>query len=338
MGGAGAAPTPGPAAAAAPSSATGSKPVLPPDVAERFLRPRNVAQGASVSYRPAALGVAKLHFVDAKSGIDAWQTASFLAPVSDDGREALWSEASRHGDLKGDLDAQPLAGAAFGALPSAATNAKTMAAWQKSLEAFIYETVTTDIAQCPALKMSSQAGESEGDFRARLDVAVRERRDAEVEKLRKKYAPRVASLQEQLRKAGERVEREKAQLGQQKMSTAITVGATLLGALFGGGRGMSRSITGAASSMKSASRIGREAGDVNRASDSVEAVQQRLAAIEQEMEQEVARLQGELDASQIEVTRAAIRPRKSDISVAAPAIVWMPWVKGADGMEQPAWG
>ncbi len=53
--------------------------------------------------------------------------------------------------------------------------------------------------------MSSAPGESDGDFRARLALLARERRDAAVEALRRKYAPKLQTLDDRERRAAERV-------------------------------------------------------------------------------------------------------------------------------------
>jgi hypothetical protein len=46
------------------------------------------------------------------------------------------------------------------------------------------------------MKLVSKPEESERDFQARIQLSGRETRDAEVEKLRERYAPKVARLQE----------------------------------------------------------------------------------------------------------------------------------------------
>ena len=61
---------PAPAPARLPGSSAGSRPVVPPDVPEFFIprRDRLAAGGGARSYRPALLGVARLHYADKKSG------------------------------------------------------------------------------------------------------------------------------------------------------------------------------------------------------------------------------------------------------------------------------
>jgi hypothetical protein len=323
-----------PAAAVPASAPSASRPGLPPDVPEFFRRPRNPL--GSLVYRPNAIGTAKLHFVDAKLSLDTWLTCTFLAPLSDDGLDALWEEATREGDIRGELDRQAHAPAQFDPLSAAVSNPKNFAAWRKKLEETIHQTVTLDLLTCPALKIPAQAGESEGDFRARVALAMREKRDLEINKVKAKYEPKVQVLADQLRRATERVEREKAQAGQQKLNAALSFGATLLGAIFGRKVASVGNVGRAASAMKSASRIGKEAADVGRAEESVEVYQGRLEAMQAQFDQELAALQADIDPAGVEVQKTPVRPRKSDISVGQVGLCWIPWRRADDGTLEPA--
>lgn len=318
----------------APASAdAGTRPVLPPEIPEYFRRARNPA--ADLVYRASVLGVSKLHFVDAKAALDTWVTYGHLAPVGEDGF-AVWEEAEQILDPKSELDAQAQAGAKFAALPTAATRKQSAESWKKTLTAHLYQNVTLDLVSCPALKLASRPGESEGDFQARVAQALREKRDVEVAKLKAKYAPKLQTLTDQVRRAEERVEREKAQAGQQKMQTALNVGATILGALMGRRMVSTGNISRATSSLRSASKIGKEAADVERAGESVAILQERMQALEQQFEQESAALQGQFELTAVEITKAQVRPRKSDIMIGAVGLCWTPWKKSADGLMEPA--
>ena len=157
-----------------------------------------------------------------------------------------------------------------------------------------------------------------------------------VGKLKAKYAPRLQILTEQLRRAGERVEREKAQAGQQKLNTVLSVGATLLGAFLG------RSIAGignigrTATAMRNVGKIGKEAADVHRASESVEAARERLTELQSQFDREIATLQADADPALLDIQKNRIRPRKSDISVGTVGLCWIPWRQVADGTSELA--
>ncbi len=215
-------PVPGAGAAgnaATPPAAAGARPPVGAGIAEYFLAATR-GSGALL-YKPMVAGFAKLHYVDAKLGLDDWQTVAVLAPLEDGGGNASWEEATRDGQLKARLTATPAEGAEYGELPGAALRAASYTAWGKNLQAHLYESARASVFCSDVLKMASKPGESEGDFRARLNLAMREKRDAAVAELRKRWQDKLLKLQDQIRRAEERREREEAQLSQQKMQTAV---------------------------------------------------------------------------------------------------------------------
>jgi len=318
--------TPAPAAAgsAGPAAAIGggTRPVLPAGIAEYFLRPTDPA--AETVYRPAVMGAARLHFADAKYELDTWETAVFLAPFTDDGQAADWSRAERRADLKAGLERGPREPARYAELPAAATRAPNYAAWGRELEAHIYQNVVLDLFESLRLKLVSRPGENAGDFSVRIAQRLREIRDEEVERLRRKYAPRLTTLEDQIRRANERVAREKAQYGQRQTDTLISVGATILGAFFGRRAISTGTIGRASTAARGYGRMSKERADVDHATENLAVLQERLAALQNEFEQEAARIQGEYDPAAAQIEEVQVRPRKSDIMVNEIALVWLP--------------
>jgi hypothetical protein len=325
------------ASTSAPTSAAAqsTRPALGAGIAEYFL-PATKGDGA-VLYKPMVLGLAKLHYVDAKLALDEWQTAAWLAPFDDGSGNAAWTDAARDAQLKSRMTATPVANADYGDLPGPALRAASYAAWAKSLQAHLYETARATVLYCDAFKSASKPGEAEGDFRARIAVAAREKRDAAVAELRQRWQTKVVQLTDQIRRAEEKREREKNQLSQQRMQTAVNVGTTILGALFGRKAISATSIGRAGTAARSASKWGQESQDVARAEESIEVLQQRLEETKRAVEAEVAKIEATLDASTIALRPIEVPARKSDIAVGEVALVWMPWRKGADGFPAPAY-
>ncbi|MGC3981765.1 MAG: hypothetical protein QM808_10920 [Steroidobacteraceae bacterium] len=313
-----AAPSSPAAVASKPAAASvkpAARPILPAGINEYFLQ-----DATGSSYVPQLLGIAKVHFVDAKAGVDEWQTRYLLAPLTEDGSGPDWQAANALVDNKG-LQKQAAA-LTFAELPAAYLRAQNYALWGKELSSSIYQSLSLSVHRCAALKASANPGESEGDFRARLSLSLREQRDAEVERLRKKYAPRLQTLQDQQVRAEQKIEKEKSQLSQQKLNTALSVGASILGAFFGRKVASSANLGRVATVARSASRISRESQDVDQAAGGLETVQQRLTDLQAELEQEVAKVQGELDPAVIALESIEVKPRKSDTAVSEVALVW----------------
>jgi hypothetical protein len=301
------------------------RPTLSGDVPEYFLESSSGSEG--ITYKPMAMGLAKLHFVDSKLALDEWRTLTYIAPLSDEGDKALWVESRVAPDLKMRLDKEPQAGASFSPLPGAAMRAQTYTSFGKALAAHLYENVRSSFWVCESMDATSNPDESERDFRARLAMQARERRDAAVEELRKKYASKFAALEDRERRASDRVEQERAQLSQQKISTALSVGASILGAFLGRKAMSATTIGRATSAARSAGRIGKE---------SLEIVQARRKELQQQFDADVAAIDRGFDASAVALRKVQVTPRKSDIAIGEVGLVWTPWRRGADGFPAPA--
>jgi hypothetical protein len=290
-----------------------------------------------ITYKPLVMGLAKLHFIDSKLTLDEWRTSSYVAPIADDNSDVLWPEAKVSSDLKSRLATAPANDAAFAPLPAPAMRAASFIAWGKSLGAYLYESARTEVLVCDALEATSGAGEPEGQFRARLALAARERRDSAVEELRRKYAPRLLAFDDRERRAQDRQAREQSQLTQQKFQAAISIGATILGAFMGRKTLSATNMNRAATAVRSTTRIGRESGDVDRADENLDVIRQQHADLQKQFEADTAALERSLDASTMSLRSVQVTPRKSDIAVGEVAVVWAPWRTGADGFPAPAY-
>ncbi len=183
----------------------------------------------------------------------------------------------------------------------------------------------------------SRPGESERDFRIRLGQAAREARDQALERLRKKYAPKLAGTEERIRRAEQALGREAEQAKQQKLQTVISFGATLLSAVVGR-KAVSRSSLGrATTAARGVSRSMKEAQDVERARATAEAKRQKLAALEADFQAEREEIRASFDPLAEELETVVLRPKKKDITVNLVALAWAPHWEMQDGATMPAW-
>jgi hypothetical protein len=312
------------------------RPVLDAAIEQGFVEPIDPVSGdETLLYRPALLATAQLHYVRARDEVDDWREIVLLAPLEPDVRRDVWKEA-RLLDSAPAAAREPVAAAVFDKLPAAAARAKSYDGWRKTLATKLYREQKLELLSCRELKLSSRPGESEADFRIRVSQAVRERRDLEVAKLEKRYAPKLARLRDRIRRAEERVEREQAQYGQQKLQTAISIGATVLGAMFGRKVASVGTVGRAGTAMRGMGRASREKGDVARAAEALETERQRLETLEAEFRREIESVRDAADPAALEIERTEIGPRKSDIAVERLTLTWIPWRLRADGVALPA--
>jgi hypothetical protein len=337
------APTSAPAYQAVPAAVSSDikkagRPLLPPDVSQYFVPIRgNQPMGQTLTYNPMLLGSAQVHFMDIKTEVDMIRDSTFVTQITEDPIAVNWNNSAEASFNISDLEKSPSEPAQYSQLPAVAGNARSYGIWNKDFADWLYRDQKLELLKSPTLKQFSTLGESERDFRIRLQQSAREQRDEATEKLRQKYASKMATLEEQVRRAQQTVDREAEQAKQQKMQTAISVGTTLLSA-FVGRKAVSYSSLGrATTAARGASRIMKESQDIKRAQETVASHQQRLQELDASFKSEAEALATKIDPLTEELEQVIVRPAKKDIAVRLTTLVWMPHWQSPDGKMTPAW-
>jgi hypothetical protein len=291
--------------------------------------------GATLVYQPIVLGAATVRFADAKAGVDRSEEVVVATPVTEAAVPVSWEGAAPIDVAVADLEANPAATGDWAPLPSAAAKPKSYEGWNRDLAAWLYGQQRLDLLRDPASSVLSRPGESERDFRVRIREGARAERDERVEALRKKYAPKRAALEERLRRAQQAEGREREQVSQQGVQAAISIGATILGAVLGRKTISVTNIGRATTAARGAGRVLKEREDVARAQETVAAVQQALTALEAELQGELGTLEARGEPDRLEPV--AVRPKKTDVRVRLCALAWTPYWRDRAGTLTPAW-
>jgi hypothetical protein len=329
---------PAPSQSSPPQTGLGAtqRPALPPQIRQYFVPVRSMKpEGVSLVYEPALIGTADVYFNDAKSQVMQNAHKVLLAEFTEGPVPIDWTRASEVDVAESDLQTEPDEGAQFGFLHGSASQPKSFDTWGKSFADALYRITKVDLLKSASLGMLSKPGESERDFRARLAMSAREQRDAQVDKLRQKYAPKLNALQERIRKAHAQVRVQQEQSSVSKWGTAISLGATVLGAVFGR-KSTSGTIGRAGTTARGVSRSMKESADVTRAEENVEALQQQLSDLDSQFQADVAAAESRFDATTEPLETISIRPKKTDIKVRLVAVAWRPTWKTEAG-QSAAW-
>ena len=325
---------PAPAPAPAPVS---TRPILPPEITQYFIPVRSsAAQGATLSYHPMILGEAEVSFSNAKK-LEMTQNLTLLAPISDGPVNVDWETAVPAELPVEDLESEPDGSAQFANIPGAASKAKSYEAWKKDLANWIYRNQRVELFESSSLDLASNPGESERDFRVRLQQLAREQRDAALEKLRLKYAPKIEALMEKRRRAEQAVEREKEQAKGQKLQTAISFGATILGSFLGRKTVSMGNLGRATTAVRGVGRSMKESEDVGRAEENVAAIDQKLADLDTDFNADKGQLESSFDPMTEQLGKVSLKPTKTNISVKFLTLAWAPYWHDAKGGSTQAW-
>jgi len=299
-----------------------AKTLLPATIKQQYMPPVDLPWGAAIAYRPALLVSARLHYVDLKQDLDYWKEFRHLVYPDPATGELCWSQPE---ETQATGEPNPVSGSVHENVPSSLADPKRYAQHEKDYKDYLNQISTLEVFSLPAHKLLGQPNETEGDFRARASHALREKRDEELAKLRKKYETKIAALAERERRASAKVDNKKEQLSQQRVGTMINFGAAALAVLMGrrvGGLG--RATTG----LGSASRAGKKKLDVQQAGEDLAAVRQQREELEAAMERELNELSANYDSTALNVSTTRIAPRRSDTSITFVGLGWVP--KAAD--------
>ncbi len=299
-----------PAAPATPTATASVRPIAPGGLDEMF--------AAEADLGPALFGVAKVHYAQAAADIDVWRELSIVAPLASDAAGDLWEHALVVDPRRlTSLGKEPTAGATFAALPSA-LDAKAAGKLKGALEAWIFRAAPLTLWTARSLKLTSTPDETEAAFRARVAIKAREGRDAAVDKLKAKFQPKLDAIESKQRTAEQRVDREQAQASTATTDSAISIGASVLGALFGSRRATASKVASAA---RSVSRTAGQRGDVARAKEAVDQLALQHAELETLLATDIAELHQDADP---EVVAVELKAKKADTAVTRVALLWLP--------------
>lgn len=320
------------------TSAAASAPILPDWLTPYFIpvRERGGA-GESLRYDAGILASASARFTDTKLGLDEERQFIRLAMMHEGPVTVDWERAQASVFRAEDLDRSGERGAAFGDVPRDATLKTPYKEWERDFKSAVYQDERLTVWRCNALDEHSQAGESEREFVLRMQIVSRERRDQMVEETRRKFAPKLATLEERMRKAEQRVEVQKAQARDAKRNAFVSFLLAIVNVFASKKKASSGNFGRAGTAARGVSRSAREAGDVKRAEESVEAVQQQIDELNAQFERELKEAEQHLADLSGHIERVEVPARKTGIDVRHCSFVWVPFWVGADGASRPAW-
>ena len=151
---------------------------------------------------------------------------------------------------------------------------------------------------------------------------LREEREEEIEKLKKKYGKKRDTLERRLSRAMEKLQKEEADVSASTTNTVLSFGMTILDA-FLGRSAVKRSTTAkAGTALRSAGRMYREKEDVARAQQRVREIEEEIEALEEELTEEIEAISEKYDPDNYEIEPFYLKPRRSDIHDIEVAILW----------------
>ncbi len=305
---------------------TSTAPILPPQIKQVYL-PAKLGTGGRIVYKPSVIGIADVLYSNTKHKVSVSQSYAMLTPLHDGPIALDWSESETLDIGIHDLDSNPLEGLSFEGYPVAATNAKNYDTWKRLLTQYIRTQKSLKLLSCPGLEVVSEFGEDERDFRIRLQHLVHEKRDEDLEAMKKKYASKIQTLTNRKQRAEQAVEKQSSRASQRKMDAAVSAGSAILGALFGRKSISATSVSKIGTAVKSTSRALKSGEGIEQAKELLESIDVQLEELNLELEQQLVEISDRYDVMKEELEEVEIRAISENIAVHLVGLAWVPYEK-----------
>ena len=283
------------------------------------------------------IAACEIAFSDSRLSVDERRPMLVTADIGDGPLAVDWDRSETLPLAKGGLLDVPQAGAAFAECPSAAAAEKNYREWEKALLQWLRKSQSVRLFRSSKYRLASSAGETEGEFRVRLQQLANEKRDDAVDQLRKRYGSKALVLENRLLRAEQAIQREQQQSTKRNLDTAVSLGTAVLGALLGRKRLTSSTASRVGTTIRSAGSARKEASDVARATETAQKVRADLEALNAELESEIDALETAFDAQAETLEEVLVKPATTDIHIEFVGLAWLPYRRDAAGRLAPAW-
>ncbi len=311
---------------AKPQAATQSV-VLPTSIEQQYLQvSERLPRDTQLLYRPALLGAAKLHFV--KGAVDVWQEVFVVKGFNEELPDGLWdgSLVYREAPLTEDQSEYDCEHAP---LPAELANEKNYKGFRRELEDYLYQQQRLTVWRCEALEAESDGSETREAFLERLAPLSRKRLEEKRDEIRTKFASKLKTAEEQVRKKREAVANEESKFWARIANVAYRVLDLVFSMVRGGAtsRRMTSSATAAREAMSGrGGTLKVQLGDA----------EEQLKILEEQLTNQLTDAERELSPATAVIDEVAIPPRKADIDVDTLLLAWLPY-RVNDGKELPVW-
>ncbi|SDP39635.1 ATP-binding protein [Desulforhopalus singaporensis] len=296
------------------------RPMVGAGLNQKFLYHPNLTDEPVFS--PWLVASCRVRFYNSSRNIDEVRDICLRLPVDSKSHSVAWEESEPFSYDDFDLQAHPAMQSRFAPLPAGWENIVHTRSWEKTFADFHYQNQRLELYRVKSLKLESDPGESQGDFKVRVADLLRCRRDEAVSQLESRYAVKERRLRQRLEDARLRLIKEKGDVTSRTTDTIISFGAAVVGALFGRKKLSATTISKAGTGLRNVGRVAKEKNDVERAEEKVAALELELEELGLELESKIDTFTTDLSIESVEIEPFYITPRRQDIFNLKMFLLW----------------
>ena len=277
-------------------------------------------------YKPTIFGSGTVHFLNSKQSIDKQIEKSLIIENFEGKSFVNWKTSKQsqigHTDLLNTKDQLPDKESFFELPPELANSPAEFKKLSKDIKDFLYYNSVLKLKMNDELEVVQHPEESDRDFQIRLLQRSREERDAEVDKLKQKYAKKLDKLEDKLSKLEFDLSDYEAEYKARKREELVGAGESVL-SIFMGSRRTSTATT-IARRRRMTSKAKRK---IDETKEEITRVKKDATELEAELKKAVEKIVEKYDKVTENVIVKEFKPRRNDVKINLVALAWKPsWI------------
>ncbi|WP_035275080.1 helicase HerA domain-containing protein [Desulfogranum japonicum] len=297
-------------------------PLLETGIGQRFVPPP--FPGEQIQFRPSFIGFATVRIVKQARGVDRQEQVCLKLEIPGSREAIAWNSAEPVDLQLQDLALQCHEGSRYASLPGYVLRMKNLHAEKKALIDYLYHNKKYQVFQVKSLKIFSDPGEGEQQFRQRIHAVLIETLEEQKKKVQESYLKKRRALETRLEKAQSKLEKEEQDVYVKGVDTVMSIGTAVIGALFGRKLLSTSTANRAARGVRSAGRLAREKADVERAREEILRIQDELQLLTDELQIQIGELTTRFAPEKYPVETVMLTPRRADIFDVDVFLLWEP--------------
>ena len=281
--------------------------------------PAQNVQGATLVYRPQLLAQAIVRYQDRKSAVYTAYTYTYRVPELQQAGLVHWDEHESQVIEARAVSGSPPDGAFFGDLSTGLTDSKRMTAIKREITDMLYNTKRLVLPFNPDLKIYGSPDVDFSQYQSQVQQLARESRDAEMDKISRKYDGLMDKLEDKGRKKEQELRAEKNELQDRSREQLFTAGEAAL-SLWKGRTNYTLSRISRASRYKKQTK-----DDIQESYDFLDDIEKDIEQLEQQYQGELKLINDKWVKIAANVQEHIISPYKKDIQLELFGIGWIPY-------------
>ncbi len=277
---------------------------------EGFSEPRR--QDGKLFWRPALWGELQVRFDEDKGGFVLDELHHYLVFPIEDRLPEQWQRLT--------FESQALLSQGegyFEPLNVHFDEERELKTAQTALMEDVFRRVTSSQWVQADLKLYGAGGESEEQFRSRVEAAVEERIDAQVAKLHAKVEKELAALESRLARHESKLDNLRNEAQRRQSESLWTAGAAVLSFFTGKKAGISSALSRHNRSSSAKDRVSQSESEVSQ-------LQQQMEDLQTQLEEQVEQIRAQERLALNKVEARSVRLERSDIRLNRFGVMWIP--------------